>query len=389
MRLIGTLDDERKGIAFSLFLNQKKITHQLEIKTNRDWGSSEYGTSECLIWITNEEQVNDALDWYHLFLEHPDDPQFKLASTALPMHQPSPPHSKMSESEAPMTSSPWNAQSMGPVTRFILIGCCLLFFASQLLTPVANVPANLPATPLFSSPIEKVILYDYPYTYELVDRLVKLYGYEALQEPNQLPPEGMRLIQQINHTPFWQGIYSSFFKGGWEAISKQFRTVPMFEKIGQGQVWRLISPAFFHAELFHLFFNMLWLIVLGKQMENSLGAGRYIFFIIVVAIFSNTLQYLMSGPNFIGFSGVLCGMIAFIWIRQRTAPWEGYNLDKMTIMFIVIFILLMAVFQAISFFLEKSGRTSISPGIANTAHLSGALMGLILGKLNFFSWRAK
>jgi GlpG protein len=388
MRLIGTLENERQGIVFSQFLTQKKIAHQVEILTNHDWGSPDYGTSQCRVWISEEDQFKEALEWYNLFLEHPHDPQFKAATLFTP--QPAkdlaekPPEIETSTK----TDQAWDYQSMGPLTRLMLILCCGLFFLSQLLTPVINTSAKLPATPLFSSPIEKAIIYDYPFAYQLVDRLIKLYGYEALQTTDNLPPEGERLVQQINHTPYWQGIYGTIVKKGFGAIKEQIQTVPMFEKIRQGQIWRLISPAFFHASFFHLFFNMLWLIVLSKQIEQRLGIWRTLSFVLIVGIISNTAQYLISGPNFVGFSGVLCGMLTFIWMRQYYAPWEGYQLDKATIVFMLLYICFMALLQLVSFVLETNSELSISTGIANMAHLMGALMGIILARLNFFNWRA-
>lgn len=194
-------------------------------------------------------------------------------------------------------------------------------------------------------------------------------------------------MQQINHTPFWQGAYSLLLKGGVKAVEKGFIQYPMFEKIKEGQVWRLFTPCLLHGDIFHLFFNMLWLIVLGKQIEQRIKAWPYVLFILIIGVLSNTVQYLMSGPNFIGFSGILCGMLAFIWVRQKRAAWEGYQIDRLTFLFMLIFIISMAFIQLLSFFLEKSMDLALSPNIANMAHLTGGLTGYLLGKLNFFSWR--
>ncbi len=95
----------------------------------------------------------------------------------------------------------------------------------------------------------------------------------------------------------------------------------------------------------------------------------------------------MSGPNFVGFSGVLCGMLTFTWMRQLQAPWEGYQLDRLTLIFMLVYIFGMAIVQLLSFFIEQSFSLSLSPNIANMAHLMGALGGCLLGRLNFFSWR--
>jgi GlpG protein len=80
-------------------------------------------------------------------------------------------------------------------------------------------------------------------------------------------------------------------------------------------------------------------------------------------------------------------MLAFIWTRQKIAAWEGYQIDRLTLIFMLIFIISMALIQLLSFFLEKSFDLAFSPNIANMAHLTGGLMGFLLARLNFFSWR--
>jgi rhomboid protease GlpG len=291
---------------------------------------------------------------------------------------------------APPSSAPlsWEKQKMGWITRLLLVTCTFLFFLSQLGISSLQIPERYAGMILFTSPVEKILLYDYPKLYRLLDRFLHLYGFEELENPTDLSPEGKSLLEQINHTPVWPGFYQLLLqKRGWEAVTTGLSKYPSFEKIREGQIWRLFSPCLLHGDLFHLFFNMLWLIVLGKQIEQRLTPLRYAFFILIVAIISNTAQYLVSGPNFIGFSGVLCGMLAFIWVRQKIAPWEGYQIDRLTLIFMLIFIISMAAIQLLSFFLEKSFEWSFSPNIANMAHLIGGLVGYILGKLNIFSWR--
>ncbi|MBA3722426.1 MAG: rhomboid family intramembrane serine protease [Parachlamydiaceae bacterium] len=403
MRLIGTISDERKGLAFSLFLKHKGIHHELELNTNQDWGSNDYGISKCLIWITDEDQVAEAMKWFRLFEENPQDPIFEVMKPKSTIFQPEddpdiitiastpkPAFKNNSNQEKQIPPISMQNKPLGPITRFIILGCCLLFLLSHLLTPKVDPHANASASvsTLFNSPVEKVMLFDYPSVYGLIEKLVNLYGYEALQDVNTLPPDGQQLVEKINHTPYWQGLYNIILKDGFGAIKEQIVNVPMFEKIRQGEIWRLITPDFLHADIFHLFFNMLWLLVLGKQIEQRMTSWSYIFFIVIVGIFSNIAQYIMSGANFIGFSGILCGMLTYIWMRQRYAPWEGYQLDKMTIISMLVFIGAMAVIQMFSFVLEKSTNITISPGIANMAHLSGAFIGLILGRFNFFSWRS-
>jgi len=132
---------------------------------------------------------------------------------------------------------------------------------------------------------------------------------------------------------------------------------------------------------------MLWLWILGKQLETRMTKLRYILFVVIVGIVTNILQYLMGGPYFLGFSGVIMGMIGFIWMRQKIAPWEGYPLPKAAILFISIYVVAMLGLQVFSFFSQAFGGMVLAPNIGNTAHISGAVIGIILGKIPFFSWR--
>lgn len=216
-------------------------------------------------------------------------------------------------------------------------------------------------------------------------QLVSTYSVEQLNHPNLLPEEGKSLYNQLENHPIWSGFYPKFvnyFKGEQNALTIR---ASLFEKIRQGEVWRLFTPALLHNGIFHLFFNMLWLLVIGKQMESKIKPFKYILFIIIVGIFSNVSQYMMSGPIFSGFSGVLCGMIVFIWFRNKKAPWEAYQLLPSTMGYITIFVLMMFILQVISFGAEVLyDKQSFIP-IANTAHLTGALLGYLLSKLNFFA----
>lgn len=390
MRLIGTINDERKAMAFSQFLQKKGIEHQVEIKKNTDWDSSGYGLAECLIWIEDEDNFEEVKKWYQLFVDNPQDPIFqtyKSFSGNSNQAQYTVPPENPPETSVRRKTTPWEKQPMGWITKFLLALCTILYFSSQLWTPAIKVPEQFAGLILLSSPIDKALLFDYPKFYDLLDRFIRIYGFDDMENSTNLPPEGKRLMQQINQTPFWPGFYQLLLKQGWKGVKEGFSEYPTFEKIREGQVWRLFTPVLLHGSIFHILFNMMWLVVLGKQMEQRLSPFRYILFILIVAIFSNTCQYLMSGSNFIGFSGVLCGMLGFIWARQQNAAWEGYQVDRSTMLFMLIFILSMASIQLFSFVLEKFFDQPFSANIANMAHLSGGLAGYLLGRSDLFSWR--
>lgn len=393
MRLIGSLENEKQARQFSAFLKTKNIDNEIELAKNTDWESPQYATAECRIWVIDEDDLDAADKWWALFTENPQDPRFKetgfiktLGKDKESSDKP-PPLSETQHKAKVLISKNRAVQTkpMGPVTFYLLLICTLLFIFSRLTAPSITQPIpNLPYTPLFSSPVNKELMYDYPPSYEIIDRLIQAYGVEELTRPQDLPAAGKTLLQKFYNTPTWSGYYPLIVRNLVNGETQMEPNAPMFVKIQEGEVWRLFTPTLLHSDLFHLFFNMIWLLILGRQMEDKLGAFRLLLFIAITGILSNTAQYLMTGPNFIGFSGVLCAMIAFIWIRQRNKPWEGYSLQSGTINFIAIFVLLMFGISFISFLSEVYSGTRIGPNIANTAHLSGALFGYLLGKVRLF-----
>lgn len=141
-------------------------------------------------------------------------------------------------------------------------------------------------------------------------------------------------------------------------------------QIKQGQVWRLITPIFPHGNLLHLFFNMWVLYGLGPQVENRRGGIRFAGIVLLLALASNVLQYAMVGPNFLGMSGVVYGLLGYIWMRQVFDPRSAYMISDSTIAFMLIFF-------AMGFLGDFT--SSGGSGIANWAHAGGLLAGMAIG----------
>lgn len=387
MRLIGKVDTEKDANIVSQAFAREGITFELEPQKNNDWGSADYGTLMYRIWIIDEEQVDRATNIFDTFLQNPQDPLFSktenpIRNVRIPTKErPASNSSKIID----ISKAAREEEPLGRLTYYIILLCSLLFITDVLTKPENwPIPSSLPLAHLYASPVLQQLTYDYPQPYELFNKFVDKYGQEKVLNPQELPLDAENLLARIINIPYWQGIYESvfnYFKTG----NFQVQDVPMFEKIKQGEVWRLFTPALLHSDIFHILFNMLWLYALGRQMEDKLGNLRYLIFIFATGILVNTAQYLVSGSNFLGFSGVLCAMIAFVATRQYLAPWEGYRMDRATKIFIYIFIFGMAAFQLVSFITEISTGVSFSPGIANTAHLSGLALGAILGHMTYFS----
>lgn len=138
-----------------------------------------------------------------------------------------------------------------------------------------------------------------------------------------------------------------------------------FEEIRAGQLWRLVTPIFMHGSFLHIFFNMLWLLQLGSLIERFEGAKLFAFLVIALAIACNTSQYLMSGPAFMGMSGVVYGLLGYIWMMSRYQAASAYAINPQTVAFMLVWLVLCLI--------------GLIPGVANTQHVVGILLGLAVG----------
>ena len=96
-----------------------------------------------------------------------------------------------------------------------------------------------------------------------------------------------------------------------------------FEEILHGEVWRLVTPIFMHGSIFHIFFNMWWLIDLGTVIEVRRGTLRLALLVLISAIVSNFAQYFWMehtdpglAHGFLGMSGVIYALFGYIWMKK-------------------------------------------------------------------------
>lgn len=132
------------------------------------------------------------------------------------------------------------------------------------------------------------------------------------------------------------------------------------------QFFNMLTPALLHGGLVHLAFNMMWTWELGKRIEQVQRTVSFAITLVILALFSNTIQYLWGGGNnFGGMSGVVYGLFAYIWMWQLFNPRKGLNLPTSLIIFML---LSLAVFTYLGLSM-----------IANAAHMGGFLTGIVYG----------
>jgi membrane associated rhomboid family serine protease len=107
--------------------------------------------------------------------------------------------------------------------------------------------------------------------------------------------------------------------------------------VANGDYWRLITAGFLHASVFHIFFNMFALWILGQMLEPAIGSVRFglIYF---VSLLAGSFGALVVTPDAltVGASGAIFGLMgaAVVVLRNRginpmesgLGLWIGLNL---------------------------------------------------------------
>lgn len=152
--------------------------------------------------------------------------------------------------------------------------------------------------------------------------------------------------------------------------NRQLVFLPPSETFGNGEYWRLITPAFLHFSILHTVFNSLWLWELGRRIEIAFGPLRLLALCLLIAAGSNIFQYVYT-PNqlFGGMSGVIYGLLGYCWVYNYFKPNLLLALPNALLIFMLAWLFL-CMTDFMSFF---------GIGVANAAHLSGLSIGLLLG----------
>jgi len=141
----------------------------------------------------------------------------------------------------------------------------------------------------------------------------------------------------------------------------------LLPEIRAGEYWRLITPIFIHFGILHIVFNSLWLWELGGAIERTSQAWKLGALVFVIGLLSNLAQYFYGGPFFGGMSGVVYGLLGYVWAQGRFNP----NARLILHHYIMV---MMLVWFALCW-------TGWLGPIANMAHTVGLLVGLLWGWL--------
>jgi GlpG protein len=139
-------------------------------------------------------------------------------------------------------------------------------------------------------------------------------------------------------------------------------------QIRRGEVWRLVTPALIHVDLWHIVFNLFMWQGLAAYFEVRRGSLRLAVLVVLCAVVSNLTQFYWPwalGPRFLGLSGVVYGLILYLAVKSSTDRRSGLMIPGNLLVFSLVWLVL--------------GLTGVIPHVANGAHLGGAIAGGLLG----------
>lgn len=128
-----------------------------------------------------------------------------------------------------------------------------------------------------------------------------------------------------------------------------------------GEVWRLFTAMFIHADITHIVGNMLFLLIFGLRAEKLFDLKEYLLVYFLSGLAGGFLT-LLSGPNTVsvGASGAIFGVIGGSTIYASRAIGQSI----LTALLFSFFLLII---------------NSLSPDVNVFAHLGGLATGLLIG----------
>ncbi|HVS78026.1 MAG TPA: rhomboid family intramembrane serine protease [Steroidobacteraceae bacterium] len=153
-----------------------------------------------------------------------------------------------------------------------------------------------------------------------------------------------------------------------------FALWPLGTPEGLFRPWQLVTYAFLHEGILHIFFNMFALYVFGPALESYWGARRFVgyYFVCVLAAGATQLavEYLSGvGEPTIGASGGIFGiLLAFAMLFPRVRLLLYFAIPVPAWLFVTGYAVLELFF----------GVTGRQASVAHFAHLGGMLGGAIM-----------
>ncbi len=141
------------------------------------------------------------------------------------------------------------------------------------------------------------------------------------------------------------------------ALFDEWQLAPVL--VADGEWWRLITAGFLHIGPLHIASNMFALWVLGRDLENVLGRGRFLALYMISLIGGSAAVMIFNSPNqpVAGASGAVFGLMgALLVVLLRAKQPVGQVVGLIAINVVI---------------------SQLVPGISLTAHIGGLVVGAL------------
>ena len=165
-----------------------------------------------------------------------------------------------------------------------------------------------------------------------------------------------------------------------EALVTWFALWPLGS--GLFRVWQLLTYAFLHGSVAHIFLNMFALYMFGRTLESYWGGRRFVFFYLICVLAAALTQLAVQAAGataepVLGASGGVFGvLLAFGWYFPRQ------RLILLPIPIPLPAWLFVTLYALVELYLGFTGKQA---DVAHFAHLGGMLG----GALCILYWRAR
>lgn len=130
--------------------------------------------------------------------------------------------------------------------------------------------------------------------------------------------------------------------------------------------WTVITYQFLHANLAHIFFNMIALFFFGPRLEARLGSKHFLGLYLTSGVVGGLLSLTTPSAPIVGASGAVFGVLlgyAKFWPRDKILIWAIFPVEAR------VFVIFLTVLSLVS------GLGGAGGNIAHFAHLGGFLGG--------------
>lgn len=330
MRLIGHIMEKSAAHRFGDYLLTRGIGADIEA------AAAGYG-----VWVHADDHLDAAKEELKLFLAAPDDAKYQTGRTADRLRREQEKKEVRLQRNYIEVRTNWHGRLHGarPLTSALILICVFVGAATRLGDEREGVIDYLTFGRL---PTEQQI-------YQAIAEQTKDESDLERNPPadfllqDHVERDGRSMIGMLRRLTGWTG----------------------FEQVQGGEAWRLITPIFLHFGWLHIVFNMFWLYDLGGAIERNRGWPKFLGLVLAAAIISNIAQAWMDGPQFGGMSGVVYGLLGYVWMKGRYEPHLRLALAPNTMVYMLVWLVVC--------------MTGVVGPIANTAHVVGLLTGIAIG----------